>query len=270
MPISKVHNSRSVLSGVPLNMRAWIILTAVLVSAASAQDPVPLDATFDRLAKVEIFAFGPVGYAGSTSFGEKYYKVILSRPSAAADFERLLSTGNPQAKSYAMVGIRAINPDRFKGLSSSLRDSKTDVTTERGCIVSHESLGTVLKHIEEGEYSKGTASAKLTLVEFWHVGDDGFSNRLAERVENEFDRSPNFVFGSGKKPGTLVVTIPTNVEWKLVGKRTQVFYSVEFATADNEVISKSSGSCWEDMFEKCATQIVDEAKLAARKIEAPR
>jgi hypothetical protein len=269
-PTPKVHNSRSVLSAVPLNMRAWIILSVVLVSVASAQGPEPSDETFDRLAKVEVFAFGPVEYAGITSLGEKDYKVILSRPSAAVDFERLWSTGNPQARSYAMVGIRAINPERLNELSRSLRDSKVNVTTESGCIVSHESLGTVLKHIEAGESSKRAVLARPTLVEFWHVGDDGLSQRLADRVESEFDRSPTFAVGSGKKPGTLVVTIPTNVDWKLVGKRTQVFYSVEFATADNEVISKSSGSCWEDMFEKCATQIIDEAKIAAHKIEPSR
>ena len=60
------------------------------------------------------------------------------------------------------------------------------------------------------------------------------------------------------------------VGWKLVGKRTQVFYNIEFATADNETISKSSGSCWENAFEKCATQIVEDAKVAARRIESSR
>ena len=155
---------------------------------------------------------------------------------------KLLSVGNPQAKSYALFGIRVLNSDRFKELSRNLRESKTEVVTQSGCIEYKEPLGTVLKHIEAAEYSKG-AAAKPTVVEFWHVGDDGLSQRLAERVESEFERSPNFAIGSGKKPGTLVVTIPTNVEWKLVGERTQVFYNIEFATADDETISKSSGSC---------------------------
>jgi hypothetical protein len=134
-------------------MKAWIVL-AVFLSAASAQVSAPVDATFERLAKVEMFALGPTGYAGVISQGEKDYKLILSRSSVMADFERLFSAGNPQAKSYALVGIRAINPNRFKELSSSLRDSKEDVTTQSGCIVSHESLGTVLKHIEAGDYTQ--------------------------------------------------------------------------------------------------------------------
>ena len=135
------------------SMKAWIVL-AVFLSAASAQVSAPVDATFERLAKVEMFALGPTGYAGVISQGEKDYKLILSRSSVMADFERLFSAGNPQAKSYALVGIRAINPNRFKELSSSLRDSKEDVTTQSGCIVSHESLGTVLKHIEAGDYTQ--------------------------------------------------------------------------------------------------------------------
>jgi hypothetical protein len=133
-------------------MKVWMALS-LLLSGVSAQVSAPVDVTFERLAKVEIFAFGPTGYAGTISQGEKDYKLILSRPSAMADFERLLSAGNPQAKSYALVGIRAIDSNRFKALSSSLRDSKEDVTTESGCIVSHESLGTVLKHLEAGDYS---------------------------------------------------------------------------------------------------------------------
>ena len=139
-------------------IRLWIV-AAVLVAMAIAQVAEPVDSVFDRLSKVEIFAFGPTGYAGAISQGEKDYKMILSRPSAIADFERFFSAGNPQAKSYALVGIRAIKPNRFKELSSSLRDSKEEnVTTQSGCIVSHKSLGTVLKHIDAGDYSARMSS----------------------------------------------------------------------------------------------------------------
>lgn len=138
-------------------MKAWIVLT-VLLSVANAQAPKPADSTLERLAKVEIFAFGPTGYAGITSQGEKDYKAILSRSSASADFERLFSLGNPQGKSYALAGLRAVNPNRFKEISGSPHESKEDVTTESGCIVSHKSLGTVLKHIEADDYATGKSS----------------------------------------------------------------------------------------------------------------
>ena len=77
---------------------------------------------------------------------------------AAADFERLFFTGSPQAKSYALVGIRTTNPHRFKDLASSLRSSKESVSTEGGCIISHETIGGVLKRIEARDYLAGKSS----------------------------------------------------------------------------------------------------------------
>jgi len=98
------------------------------------------------------------------------------------------------------------------------------------------------------------------------VGDDGFTQKLRDTLENAFKSSPDFSLSSGKKPGTLVVTIPTNVGWKQVGKRMQVLYTVEFASVDNQNIGTNTGSCWDDMLSKCAAQIVKDAKIAARKI----
>jgi hypothetical protein len=137
-------------------MKAWMVVI-VLLSVVSAQAPAATDSTLERLAKVEIFAFGPIGYAGVISQGEKKYRLILSRSSASADFERLFSEGNPEAKFYALVGLRAVNPTRFKELSNSLRDSTEEVLTQSGCIVSHESLGAVLKRIEAGGYPTGSS-----------------------------------------------------------------------------------------------------------------
>jgi len=150
--VSARSGSRHVLR---LVTKMRLLILAVLLGTATSQSGGPSDSTFERLAKVERFAFGGIGYAGVISQGEKDYKVILSRPSAMMDFERLLSVGNPQAKGYALVGIRALDLSRFKELSHSLRDSKEELSTERGCIVSHESLRTVLNPIEAGEYSKG-------------------------------------------------------------------------------------------------------------------
>jgi hypothetical protein len=109
-------------------------------------------------------------------------------------------------------------------------------------------------------------SAKPIPVEFWHTGDDGLSQKLAYQVERAFERSPDFTLSSERGPDTLVVRIPTNVEWNKVGNRTQVLYSVEFGSADNKTISTSTGSCWDDRVAKCAAQIVKAARIAARKI----
>lgn len=131
------------------------ILLAVLLLAAFAQAQQPADVVVERLARVGQFAFGGVGIAGTTSPGEKDYKAVLVRSTAMADFERLLSIGNPQAKAYALVGIRTINPKRYRTLSPRFLDSKENVSILRGCLVSTESLPSVLKQIEDGQYSLG-------------------------------------------------------------------------------------------------------------------
>ncbi|MGO9269876.1 MAG: hypothetical protein ACLQOO_06450 [Terriglobia bacterium] len=81
------------------------------------------------------------------------------------------------------------------------------------------------------------------LVEFWHVGDDGLSQRLADRVERVFKQSPDFILSSGKKPGTLVVLVPTNVIWQKGLLRNKVLYIVEFKTINDKEIGASKGSC---------------------------
>jgi hypothetical protein len=87
------------------------------------------------------------------SSGEKDYKIILARTSAAADFEKLYSEGNLQAKCYALVGIHKLNAVRFKDLASPMRSSRKIVATMHGCIVSKEAFGDVIKQIESGRYA---------------------------------------------------------------------------------------------------------------------
>ncbi len=106
-----------------------------------------------------------------------------------------------------------------------------------------------------------------TLVEVWCGGDDGLTIKLRDALEDAFRSSSAFRLSSGKKPGTLLVTIPSNVEWKQFGSRTQVLYAVEFTSADDAKLGSSKGSCWDTKLEKCATQVVKDAKTAARKID---
>ena len=111
-----------------------------------------------------------------------------------------------------------------------------------------------------------SASPKVTLVEVWCVGDDGLTTKLRNRLENGFKSSSDFQLSVGKKPGTLIVTIPTNVGWKVVDGRTQVLFTVEFATVDNQHLGTREGSCWEDALSECTNEIVKTAKTAAHKI----
>jgi hypothetical protein len=132
-------------------MKMWAILALLFFPVPHTAQTV--DATFEHLTKVRLFAFGGVGYSGVTSLGEKDYKALLSRPSAMADFEKLYSSGNLMAKCYALVGIRRLSPQRFRTLAQPLRNSKEEVATMHGCLMSHEPLGAIINQIESGRYS---------------------------------------------------------------------------------------------------------------------
>jgi hypothetical protein len=125
-----------------------VLLCANLTHAGGA------DLILDHLSKVDIFAFGGIGYAGTISRGERDYRVILSRASAEADFERLLAVGNAQAKAYALVGIHTLDQKRFTQISQPLRDSTEEVITESGCIVEHQPFAALLKRIAAGEFPR--------------------------------------------------------------------------------------------------------------------
>jgi hypothetical protein len=88
------------------------------------------------------------------SDGEQDYRSILARDSALADFEKLYSQGNLPAKCYALVGIKKLNPARFKELARRLRTSNDKVATMHGCILSDEAFADVVRQIESGQYSR--------------------------------------------------------------------------------------------------------------------
>jgi hypothetical protein len=130
-------------------MKLWFITALLFLAVPQTTQP---NAVLERLARVERFAFGPTGYAGVTSAGEKDFSTVLGRSSAVTDFEKLFAEGNIQAKSYALVGIHRLNPTRFKELARPLRDSKESVATMKGCIISDEPFTYILKQIESGKY----------------------------------------------------------------------------------------------------------------------
>jgi hypothetical protein len=137
----------------PLPARQADLLDQVVNSAClvPAQQTTK-DTALDRLAKVGRFAFGPTGNAGVISPGEKDYGTVLATSTALADFEKLFTEGNVQAKCYALVGIRKLDPSRFKRLAQPLTESSETVTTLHGCIVSHAPVAEVLQQIAAGKY----------------------------------------------------------------------------------------------------------------------
>jgi hypothetical protein len=108
---------------------------------------------------------------------------------------------------------------------------------------------------------------RRTLVEVWCGGDDGLTQRLRDSIENEFKLSSDFQLGEGKKPGTLIVTIPSNVSWRQESGRNRVLYTIDFTSTDGRHLGSSKGRCWDDDLANCAVHIVAQAKVAARKVQ---
>jgi hypothetical protein len=120
-------------------------------------------------------------------------------------------------------------------------------------------------------------------VEYWHTGDDGLSKHLQVAVETAFRQSADFrlipVDTSGRR---LVVWNMSNVEWEPVGERIKATCTVKFSSLDANTsrnpdlqqrlalakeISTRRVSCWDGEMAKCAAQVLDAAKLAARKVQ---
>jgi hypothetical protein len=132
----------------------WSLILLILLNISLVLADDTVDAAVNRLSTVEKFAFGGVGYAGVISKGETDFKLVLNepKPTALDAFERLYAIGNPQAKSYALSGLKKLAPERFAELVATLAKSTEEVEVMRGCIVSHEALPEVAKQIAKGKF----------------------------------------------------------------------------------------------------------------------
>jgi len=114
--------------------------------------------------------------------------------------------------------------------------------------------------------NSATGKQRTTPVELWCVGDDLFSQRMCKAFFAAFESSPDFDPQEENKLGNLIVTIPQNVGWKEIGRRTKITYVVEFSTSDERVFMTRKGWCWHKEYAKCANLILKEAREAARKL----
>ena len=113
-----------------------------------------VDAAVKRLAAVSTFAFGVVGDPGVISEGEIDFKLVSSQsaPTALAAFEQLYASGNPQAKAYALFGMKKLSLNRYKELLAIAEASAEQVEVMRGCKVSYWPLHHVAKQIDGDEF----------------------------------------------------------------------------------------------------------------------
>ena len=63
--------------------------------------------------KVPLFAFGGVGFAGTSSQGEARFKEILKGPDSLNEFEKWFESGSDEARMYCLVAFYYLNRDQY-------------------------------------------------------------------------------------------------------------------------------------------------------------
>lgn len=126
---------------------ALIPLLVLLLPVAS-----PASESGDSLVKIKSFAFGGIGVAGTTSQGEKLFHAVLVGDGALTEFRKILAKGTPEAKLYALCGIRALDKASLADASAALQKENPEVETIAGCMIMKQRAGPVIRSIIDGRY----------------------------------------------------------------------------------------------------------------------
>ena len=125
-----------------------------LSEIAADLDSEKYDHWLHGLTEARVFAIGPVGYEEATSQEELHLMAILAlKPDEAKqELEKLYSSGNPQAMSYALAGMRKLDRTRYTELLVSARASDLTVETLSGCMGSTLQLSEIATELDSGKY----------------------------------------------------------------------------------------------------------------------
>jgi hypothetical protein len=104
------------------------------------------------LQKTGMFALGGIGVAGTMSEGERALRELLRGSDPLVRLDRLLSTASPAGQLYALLGLRLKDRGAYDRAVARMRATDAIVHTARGCMLSRESFGDLLKEIERGQY----------------------------------------------------------------------------------------------------------------------
>ena len=125
---------------------AFILISARVTSAAS--DPV------DQLRRIESFAIGGIGVAGTTSDGERSLRNLLEDPDATTKLEGLLTKATPAGQLYALLGLRVHDRAAYERAARDFHGPDGEVETIGGCIISRVPFKQVLDRIKAGQYDQ--------------------------------------------------------------------------------------------------------------------
>jgi hypothetical protein len=135
------------------NVIRFLVAVVALLFLGTNRSPAaesgPAEAVLEKAA---MFALGGIGVAGTMSPGERALREVLANPNAVSRMERLLSNATPAGRLYALLGLRIKDRPLYNRVIQELRATDAKVETARGCMLSQESFGDLVKEIERGQY----------------------------------------------------------------------------------------------------------------------
>jgi hypothetical protein len=137
-------------------MKTGLIIVGLLglfcLGLIAAESPGDEQKPYDVVKKASIFCIGPFGLAGTTSPPEKALREIVKQEGAKQVLIRLLDEATPEGQMYALVGLKAVDPAKFKSRLKLYAEKSTQMKTAKGCIVSQQPISEVVKAIAAGRY----------------------------------------------------------------------------------------------------------------------
>ena len=140
-----------------LPARILALLAFLCCGSSLLAEPPTKQAT---LTQIQLFAFGGIGVAGTTSAGELLYRQVLASEQAEAQFLALVKNGTPAAKCYALVGLRAKNRAAFEEQADALAKDPSIAGRDRFGMRTHQTAARLhrhpdqkrrIRHVAEGE-----------------------------------------------------------------------------------------------------------------------
>lgn len=106
----------------------------------------------EELAAVDHFAFGGVGFAGTTSKGEIAFRKVMGDRAAREELLKTLEKGSAAAQCYALAGLHAVDRASFDEKVKRFEKDSREVTTIGGCIIGKEPMSSVVANISRGQF----------------------------------------------------------------------------------------------------------------------
>jgi hypothetical protein len=181
---------------VEFNQSDEICKLVVMTSQQFAEKEKQAEAELQEVGKlsiIDVFALGPVGYAGTASEGETLAKKILARENAETAFENILRNGTPEAKLYALWALRKIHGRARNKFFEPLRNLSNEVKTMSGCLMFTKKFSEAVDEIENPPY------LKMKTKDLWTMDLE----RRKAMLTGEEERFLLAIFRSYKSSGEL-------------------------------------------------------------------